>query len=284
MAERMRIAGSLACGLWETQLADAMDGKLRPEDEASFAEHMASCPACAELFEEARRGREWLEFLAPEPEVPEGLLGRILAQTGPGQIAGYGLMAGGGALALPAKTIAWPVAGRTRQTWRQAAPQLMLTAAMAFFSIALTLNLTGVRLMDLKLSDLRPSAVRSVVERKLVMASTPIVRYYDHLQLVYQVEWRMRELRQDTEGGETGVNSNQQKPADDAPGQSNKKPGLNGGSRLNTPQEAGAPAEPQNRNWVADSLGVGRQMDTYRRLQEDTARTVGQERGKVWTA
>ncbi len=160
----------------------------------------------------------------------------------------------------------------------------MMTAAMAFFSIALTLNLSGVRLTSLKLSDLRPSAVRSVVERKLTMASTPIVRYYDHLQLVYEVEWRMRELRQDTEGGEPGVNSNEQKPADDTPGQSNKKPGHNGGSGMSAPQQAGVPAGPQNRDWVAVSLGVGRQMDTYRRLQEDTTRTVGQERGMVWTA
>ena len=46
---------------------------------------MAVCPACAALFEEARRGREWLEFLSPEPEVPAGLLDKILAQTGPGR-------------------------------------------------------------------------------------------------------------------------------------------------------------------------------------------------------
>ena len=55
-----------------------------------------------------------------------------------------------------------------------------MTAAMAFFSIALTLNLTGVRLSSLRLADLRPSAVRSFMERRLTMASTPIIRYYDH--------------------------------------------------------------------------------------------------------
>jgi anti-sigma factor RsiW len=49
-------------------------GNLKPEDEATFTAHMAACPACTALFEEARRGREWLEFLSPEPEVPEGLL------------------------------------------------------------------------------------------------------------------------------------------------------------------------------------------------------------------
>ena len=88
MADRAHIPNSPACGQWETLLADALDGLLKPEDEATFAAHMAVCPACTALFEEARRGREWLEFLSPEPEVPAGLLDKILAQTGPGQVAG----------------------------------------------------------------------------------------------------------------------------------------------------------------------------------------------------
>ena len=95
MAERRFIPSSPACGQWETLLADALDGLLQPEDEPTFTAHMAICPACTALFEEARRGREWLEFLSPEPEVPAGLLDKILAQTGPGQVAGFGLVAGG---------------------------------------------------------------------------------------------------------------------------------------------------------------------------------------------
>ena len=71
----------------------------------------------------------------------------------------------------------------------------MMTAAMAFFSIALTLNLTGVKLSQVRLSDLRPTSVRSFMERRITMASTPIIRYYDHLRLVYEVQARMRELK-----------------------------------------------------------------------------------------
>ena len=41
---------------------------------------------------------------------------------------------------------------------------------------------------QLRLSDLRPTAVRSFMERRLTMASTPIIRYYDHLRFVYEVE------------------------------------------------------------------------------------------------
>src|SRR5579883_2202245 len=84
MSERTHIPSSPACGQWETLLADALDGLLRPEDETTFATHMATCAACTEMFEEARRGREWLEFLSPEPEVPAYLLDKILSETGHG--------------------------------------------------------------------------------------------------------------------------------------------------------------------------------------------------------
>ncbi len=36
MAERTHIPSSPACGEWETLLADALDGLLKPEDEATF--------------------------------------------------------------------------------------------------------------------------------------------------------------------------------------------------------------------------------------------------------
>ena len=145
MAERTHIPSSPACGQWETLLADALDGLLRPEDEATFSAHMAGCNNCATLFEEARQGREWLEFLSPEPEVPAGLLDKLLAQTGPGQVAGY--RAGDGRRQRACRSHpAWQRPGFMARVRRFAEPRLLMTAAMAFFSIALTLNLTGVRL------------------------------------------------------------------------------------------------------------------------------------------
>jgi len=245
MAGSAHIPNSPACGQWETLLADALDGLLKPEDEAIFGAHMAVCPACTALFEEARKGREWLEFLSPEPEVPEGLLDRILAQTGPGQAAGYGLMpaASGNVVAMPQPWQRPGFAGRIR---RFAEPRLMMTAAMAFFSIALTLNLTGVRVTSIRLSDLRPTAVRSFMERRITMASTPIIRYYDHLRFVYEVESRVREFRRTTgsDADQSQPNSSPQRPA----GESKQNPNgqnpnkNNGGSRVDPPQQSGNPA------------------------------------------
>jgi hypothetical protein len=234
MADRGNIPNSPACGLWETLLADALDGLLRPEDEATFSSHMAVCASCTSLFEEARRGREWLEFLSPEPEVPAGLLDKILAQTGPGHTSEYKLATADNV--IPMVIPAWQRPGMMGRIRRFAEPRLLMTAAMAFFSIALTLNMTGVKLTDFRLSNLRPTAVRSFMERRLTMASTPIIRYYDHLRLVYEVESRMREIRQNNQGKQ------QQQTQPVTPGES--KQNLNrkeGGSRVDPPQQSGTP-------------------------------------------
>jgi hypothetical protein len=240
MAGSTHIPNSPACGQWETLLADALDGLLRPEDEKTFTGHMATCAACTALFEESRRGREWLEFLSTEPEVPEGLLDKILAATGPGQLAGYGLVTGSNdVLPVPQP---WQRPGFMARVRRFAEPRLMMTAAMAFFSIALTLNLTGVRLSDLRVSNLRPTAIRSFMERRLTMASTPIIRYYDHLRLVYEVQSRMRELRRSTQG-EGSQDQQQTNPQPAAPGESKQNPPhKDGGSRVDPPQQSGVPA------------------------------------------
>ena len=241
MPDRAHIPNSPACGQWETLLADALDGLLKPEDESLFAEHMSGCQACTALFEEARRGREWLEFLSPEPEVPAGLLDKILAQTGPGQVSGYGLMAGNTKV-LPIPP-AWQRPGFAAQIRRFAEPRLLMTAAMAFFSIALTLNLTGVKLSGLRMADLRPTAVRSFMERRFTTASVPIIRYYDHLRFVYEVESRVRELRRSEGGEDQGQGAGQSRPSDGTPGESRQTPGgKDGGSRMDPLQQLDKPA------------------------------------------
>ncbi len=204
MAERTNIPNSPECGHWETLLADALDGLLRPEDESGLfhGTHSASArpaPLCLKSPSVAANGSSSFHR---NPRFPLGLLDKILAQTGPGQVAGYGLVDADSP--LPVTPVWRPqhpgFMGRVvAQTRRFAEPRLLMTAAMAFFSIALTLNLTNVRLSGLRLSDLRPSSIRSFMERRVNMASTPIIRYYDHLRFVYEVQTRVRELRRTTE-------------------------------------------------------------------------------------
>jgi Putative zinc-finger len=249
MAERKNnpsahIPGSAACGQWETLLPDALDGLLGPAEETQFQEHMAVCPACTALFEESKRGQEWLEFLAPEPEVPAGLMEKILAHTGPGHEQALPL---GAPMPVPAGGVPvellgvpkWQRPGFMGFVRRFAEPRLMMTGATAFFSIALTLNMLGLRVTSVRLNDLRPAAMRSFMERQLTMASVPIIRYYDHLRFVYEVESQVRELRGNAPEGEeqdNGTPKNQQPQ-----GGESRKNGGSGGSRVDPPKRSGTP-------------------------------------------
>ncbi len=221
--------------------------------------------------------------------MPAGLLDKILAQTGPGQVAGFGLISGSTNV-LP-MTPAWQRPGFAGQIRRFAEPRLLMTAAMAFFSIALTLNLTGVRLGSLRLANLRPTAIRSFMERRLMTASVPIVRYYDHLRFVYEVESRMRELRRGTEG--EGQNNGQQNPSQTAPatpGESKQNPNRkDGGSRMEPLlQQSGkpvtGPAQDDSSNFLETSLMFDGTSRAFRRLQNGTTGTEVWERSTVWTA
>jgi hypothetical protein len=140
---------------------------------------------------------------------------------------------------VPIAIPAWQRPGMLGRIRRFAEPRLLMTAAMAFFSIALTLNMAGVRLTDIRVSNLRPSAVRSFMERRLTMASTPIIRYYDHLRLVYEVEARMKEMRRNAQENQ----QQRQRIQPVTPGESKQNPNRkDGGSRVNPPQQSGAPS------------------------------------------
>ena len=96
MAERTHNPNSPACGQWETLLADALDGLLRPEDEATFRPTWPSArPARRSLKRRAGAASGW-SFSRPEPEVPAGLLDKILAANRPRPGSRLRLVTGGG--------------------------------------------------------------------------------------------------------------------------------------------------------------------------------------------
>jgi hypothetical protein len=182
--------GSLRCEDWEMLLADALDGRLAAAEHAAFDAHGTSCAVCAQLLTQSQQGREWLKFLGAEPEMPADLVERILGKTS-GTAVTSPLALGGAAvpIAAPVHMLGMPV---RRVMWDS---RMMMTAAMAFFSIAVTLNLAGVRLTNLKLSDLTPASMEMNLTRQFYGAKGSLVRYYDNMRLVYEVESKMRELR-----------------------------------------------------------------------------------------
>ena len=220
----------LSCEEWEALLVDYLDGTLAGGEPASFHAHRESCAACAEMFHQAGQGREWLNFLRTEPEAPLTLVAQILAQTSGGE-ARPGL---GGEL-VPAPIVAVP-AEQVLPFWKRGGigvagrhmtqPRLLMTAAMAFFSITLTLNMAGVRLSTVRLADLNPSAMSSSLNKQFHQASARVVRYYDNLRFVYELEAQAKEMKRnaDIENSSPAEKPEQSVPAT-APGDGHKTGG-----------------------------------------------------------
>ncbi len=202
-----------ACAVCETMLPEAVDGLLSEGEQSAFDKHVAGCRECARELAEAKRGAAWLSMLKSQsPEPPAGLLARILAETTGGIQPD--------AVAAPAASLpAWQpqphpfvtapqrgFAGQWAALRKQCSdllltesariifqPRFAMTAAMAFFSIALTLNLTGVRLRDLRASNFTPSALR----RTAANVDASATRMFQNNRAVYQVESRLSELHND---------------------------------------------------------------------------------------
>jgi Putative zinc-finger len=244
---------SLNCEAWEAMLADALDGTLDARDAAAFEAHSKSCGAgCAELLEEAKRGTEWLRFLRQTPEAPQGLLEKILAGT-TGMIPDAPLpMAASGAVALP------------RQPWlgvpinllqrHMAESRILMTLAMAFFSLALTLNLTGVRLNQLKLSDLTPSAIATSLSHQYYTTSAHLTRLYMNARIFYELESRVNEIRGRDNSAPAAQPANEQQQPQQQQKQPQAQPshgGKPGGSARKEGSADAPQAEPRQRHYEA---------------------------------
>lgn len=199
-------AAGLRCEDWEALLADALDDRLPAAQADAFRAHSAACVACSDLLDHAKQGQEWLGYLHTEPEVPALLLGRILDKT-----------VGAGAIPMPVIAAASAggaeaaVAIPLRRSFHEM--RLLMTVAMAFFSIALTLDMVGVRVTNLHLADLRPSSIGSTISRQFYGARGSVVRFYDNMRFVYQLESRVREMRRDVQPAPQQQNQQKQQPS-----------------------------------------------------------------------
>lgn len=226
----------LDCAAVELLWVEAVEGTLASTVDEKVRAHTSECASCREKISQARKGREWLLMLKLEPLVPPSdLVAKILARTtGASEtsharwstpkipadtdtraaerysLPGYsspdaetgripGCNAGDNQTLGRDRIAAIPVWQRPsvvllRKTVFE--PRMALVAAMAFFSISLTLNLMGVKLTSFRASDLEPQAMRRAVTRQYAQANARVVHYYENLRIVYEVESRVHQLRQ----------------------------------------------------------------------------------------
>jgi len=183
----------MQCSEFDALLSQAIDGTLSGERLTAFEAHGRVCQLCGPLLSEAEAGHGWLKALV-EAEPPANLVTNILLRTS-------GVVTSRSHVATGATTVTWmdrvrewaemiysPVVAAARQ------PRFAMSFGMAFFTLSVTLSLAGVRLGDLRHVDLRPSAIR----RSYYETSGRVVKYYENIRFVYEIQARVRQFKEAT--------------------------------------------------------------------------------------
>lgn len=175
----------MQCVEWEALLADALDGTLHGARLATFESHQQACQNCGSRYEETAAGMHWLKGL-DELEVPKHLVHNIMVQTvGAQPVEREKIVA-------PAES--WWAKLRQRATPAFAgvvSPRFAMSFGMAFFSITMLLNIAGFHVADLKHVDLSAKGL----QKTYYTAQARVVRYYENMRLVYEIETRMRDIK-----------------------------------------------------------------------------------------
>jgi hypothetical protein len=227
--------GQMECAEFEALLSEVLDGdgRLTGARKESFDAHRRICAVCGPMFADAQAGQQWLKTLAlEEVEPPAYLVNNILAATS-GVISRRPLTAAAGGRTSPfgerarewwdSLLSSWfsPVAAFVRQ------PRVAMSFGMIFFTFSLTLNMAGVKAADVAKVDLRPATLRHAYYD----AQIKVVKYYDNIRFVYEIESKVRELKR--------ANT----PAEGAPEQQQQKD-----NRKNN-NTSGQPEQKQDRNY-----------------------------------
>ena len=119
-----------------------------------------------------------------------------------------------------------------------------MSFGMAFFTLSVTMSLAGVKLSDLRHVDLRPSAIR----RSYYETSGRVVKYYENIRFVYEIESRVRQFKEATapaqpqpEQQNNNNNDRKDKTKDNTSGQPEQKQERNYSQEGNQPVFASLP-------------------------------------------
>jgi hypothetical protein len=215
---------SMQCAEFDALLSDALDHALIGARLAAFQAHAQTCVVCGPLFQEAEAGQRWLKSLEPV-EPPASLVRNILEATTGTQPSWWER--------FRAAVVA-PVVGVASQ------PRFAMSFGMAFFSLSITLSLAGVRLGDLRHLDLRPSAIK----RQYYETSGRVVKYYENIRFVYEIESRMRELKRSAPPPEPAPEEKDKNHRNNTSGQPEPRQERNYSQGENQPVLAFAPVDP----------------------------------------
>ena len=168
------------CADIEILLCDYVDGTLHGEQKSAVEQHLASCPACAELARDSSSAIAFMERAAVV-EPPAELVTRILFELPLVRRAEHSV-----------SNSAWR---RFRAKWLEPVlqPRFAMGMAMTVLSFAMLGRFAGIEVRQLKPADLNPVKVWMAVEDRAHRTWERGVKYYDSLRVVYEIQTRLRE-------------------------------------------------------------------------------------------
>jgi anti-sigma factor RsiW len=191
------------CADIEILLADYQDGTLAADEKSAIESHLSTCKACEEL---ARDVAGAVAFMGRASEIaaPPELVTRILFEISSG----------------PSHTVVKPswfrrifgnrIGGKFMEPILQ--PRYAMGMAFTLLSFAMLGRFAGIEVKGLTLADLDPVKIWTSAEDRATRTWQRGVKYYESLRLVYEIESRVKEWRD--EGGDA---VNNKPPAASAP-------------------------------------------------------------------
>ena len=170
----------MTCVELETLLCDYVDDTLPAETRAAVEAHLDGCTNCAEL---ARDAAAAVQFFAsvPPAEPPDELVTRLLFQ-------------------IPSR--GQRRRGKLREflgRWMRPVlqPRFAMGMAMTILSFSLLGRAIGLPDQPLRPEDLHPARVWAAVDDRVHRTWDRVVKYYDNLRVVIEIQNRLREWTAD---------------------------------------------------------------------------------------
>jgi len=218
------------CAEFEVLLADSLDGALdapgREAERDSFAQHLASCPACAAMESDVRNALTFMD-VAAEPELPQPLIGKILHATNSGwelQLRGKGIR------------------GWLNRTFAPVLkPRFVMGAMLTVMSATMLTRCAGGSSSTMTAADLDPVRVWSSLESRGHRIWDRTVKGYESLRVVYEIrtqldDWNRQQAAQADADAEAAADAKAN--SRQLPGPQAGQPGANGPEKpVTSPEE-----------------------------------------------
>ena len=168
----------------ENLASDYLEGQLEQARRYEVAAHLNDCAQCRELVADLSHAIELCRS-AEELEPASWLVPKILLAT----------------IGERKPALRERLSGFFHPVLQ---PRVAYSVAMVVFSVSIIVNAAGINLRDLSLEDLNPRTWAYRANRTGHLLYARAEKFYYDLRVVYEIESRLRQLRQETgQGGST---------------------------------------------------------------------------------